>query len=135
MATWQEIGIDNFRTARILYDSPNPDYRSATSRFYYAAFAILTHELIQCNAAADFREGRATPGHSQLPGLIETHFTHFGSERTANLVWYVRNLYRDRIDADYSLLRVDRQSGTKSYRAAAKVFQYLGVSHERKSGA
>ena len=34
MATWQEIGIDNFRAAVALYDDPSPHYRSAVSRFY-----------------------------------------------------------------------------------------------------
>ena len=44
MATWQEIGIDNFRAAVALYDCGY--YRNATSRFYYAAF-MLTYELIR----------------------------------------------------------------------------------------
>ena len=48
MATWQEIGIDNFRAAVALYDGGY--YRNATSRFYYAAFSVLTSELIRRGA-------------------------------------------------------------------------------------
>jgi uncharacterized protein (UPF0332 family) len=130
LATWQDVGIDNFRAAVELYDGGH--YRSATSRFYYATFSVLTNELIQRRADPDFRDARETPGHAQLPVLVETYFTQFSQEKLTNFVGYVRSLYRDRLAADYSLLRVDRQSGTKSYRAAEKVFHYLGVSHERK---
>ncbi len=41
MATWQEIGIDNFRAAVTLYDGGFS--RSATRRLYDAAFSVLTH--------------------------------------------------------------------------------------------
>lgn len=107
-------------------------FRSSTSRFYYAAFSILTDELIHRNANPDFRQGRDTPGHLQLPNLIETYFTHFSPEKVANLIRYVRDLYRDRIAADYSLLRVDKQSAKASYRAAEKNFEYMGMNHERR---
>ena len=43
MATWQEIGQDNFRAGRELIEAKR--YRSSVSRFYYAAFSVLTHEL------------------------------------------------------------------------------------------
>ena len=132
MATWQEIGIDNFRAAMVLFDSPSPHYRSASSRFYYATFCVLTHELLQRGAGAEFRDQRATPGHAQLPRLVETYFTHLSRERLDNLVAYVATLYRDRIAADYSKQPVDRQSTTKTLRAAEKVFRYLEVKHERK---
>lgn len=79
MATWRDIAQDNFRAAVSLYDGGH--YRSATSRFYYAAFSLITGELIQRNARGDFTGGRGTPGHAQLPGLVETHFTHFSQAR------------------------------------------------------
>jgi len=41
-------------------------------------------------------------------------------------------VYRDRIGADYSLLRVDKQSAKETYRATEKVFRYLGVFHGEK---
>ena len=43
MATWREIGQDNFRAAVELYEIGW--YRSAVSRFYYAALAVVTDEL------------------------------------------------------------------------------------------
>ena len=125
MATWQEIGVDKFRAAVALYDGGF--YRNATSRFYYAAFAALTHELIGRGARPAFRDGRATPGHAQLPLLMTTYFIHMSERRRANLAILVRTLYLDRLDADYSLLRVDKQGCRDSYRTAAKIFGYLEV--------
>jgi len=126
MATWQEIGQDNFRAAVALYDGGY--YRNATSRFYYAAFSLLTYELIQRGARPAFRDNRATPGHTQLPRLVRTYFTHMSAGRLANLAALVTTLYLDRLDADYSLLRVDKQSCRDSYRTATKIFDYLEVS-------
>lgn len=127
MATWRDIGIDNFRTARALFDSPGPDYRSATSRFYYAAFSVLTHELVRRGAAPEFRNNRNTPSHAQLAGLAEDHFTHLSPARLNNLVSCIVRLYGDRIAADYSLLRVDKRGAHDSYTTAKKIFDYLEV--------
>ena len=128
MTTWQAIGIDNFRVAVSLYDTGQ--YRSAASRFYYSVFSILTHELILRKAAADFRNVRSTPGHSQLPRLLETYFTQLSPDRRKHLIGFVVGLYRDRLIADYSLSRVDKLSAKETYRAAEKIFRYLGVGHE-----
>lgn len=125
MATWQEIGIDNFRAARDLYDTGR--YRSATSRFYYAAFSVLTHELIRRGAGPDFRDGRATSGHAQLARLVETYFMHLSAERKNNLVSHITSLYGDRIAADYSLLRVDKRGARDSFTTTKKIFDYLEV--------
>jgi uncharacterized protein (UPF0332 family) len=118
MATWEEIGQDNFRAALDLYARAR--YRSATSRFYYAVFSVLTHELIFRHAAADFRDGRGAPGHAQLPTLIDTYFGHFGAAKKANINRYVVGLYRNRIVADYSLQRIDKQFASEAHRAAQK---------------
>lgn len=125
MATWQEIGIDSFRAAVALYDGGF--YRNATSRFYYASFSALTHELIQRGARPAFHDNRATPGHAQLPRLIRAYLTHMSDGRLDNLTALVTALYLDRLAADYSLIRVDRQSCRDSYLAAKKIFNYLGV--------
>lgn len=130
MANWREIGVDNFRAALVLFDSGH--YRSCTSRFYYAAFCILTHDLLGQGVGPDFRDGRETPGHAQLPRLVEVHFARFTPERRGNLVSYVVDLYRARIVADYSRQRVDRQAATKTFRATEKVFRYLEVNYERR---
>lgn len=62
MVTWQEIGLENFQTARALYQSQR--YRSSVSRAYYAAFSVLTHTL---NAhGVYFGEQQETPNHKGL---------------------------------------------------------------------
>ena len=114
MATWQEIGSDSFRVAVALYDGGYD--RNATSRFYYAAFSALTHELIRRGARPAFRDSRATPGHAQLALLVRTYFTHMSSVKLGKLSALVTALYLDRLNADYSLLRVDKQSCRGSYR-------------------
>jgi len=124
MVTWTDVAQDNFRAAVSLYDGGQ--YRSATSRFYYASFSLVTGELIQRNARGDFTGGRGTPGHAQLPALVETHFTQFSQARLGNFMRYLRNLYADRIAADYSLQQVDRQSARAAYTAAKKISDYLG---------
>ena len=123
MATWQEIGIDNFHAAVALYDGGY--YRNAASRFYYAAFSVLTHELIRRGARPAFRDNRATSGHAQLVVLIQTFFTHMSSVKRGKLSALVAALYLDRLNADYSLLHVDKQSCRSSYRTATKIFDYL----------
>ncbi len=125
MATWQTLGQENFRAAVFLYE--NGLYRSATSRFYYAVFSVVTHELLQRHAGSDFTGGRGTPGHAQLTHLVERYFTQFSEARLANFVHNVNILYAERIAADYSLQRVDRQSVRDTYAAAKKVMEYLEV--------
>jgi len=125
MATWQEIGESNFKAASELYSAGH--YRSCVSRFYYAAFIVLTNELIQRGAAADFRDNRATPGHAQLPRLVQTHFIHMSAARRNNLVSSLIALYADRIAADYSRQRVDKRSARTSFTTAKKIFDYLEV--------
>ena len=124
MATWKDIAQDNFRAAVSLYDGGY--YRNATSRFYYAVFSLVTGELIQRNARGGFAGRRGTPGHAQLSGLVETHFTQFSRARLDNFTRLLRNLYAARIAADYSLQRADRQSARDAYSAAKKLFDYLG---------
>ena len=126
MATWQEIGTDNFRAAVALYDGGY--YRNATSRFYYAAFSALTAELTQRGARPAFRDNRGTPGHAQISRLIRAYFTHMSSSRIDNLTALMSTLYLDRLEADYSLLRVDKKSCRGSYRTAIKIFDFLEVS-------
>ena len=124
MATWQEIGRSKFEAAVSLCDSGH--YRSVVSRFYYAAFSLITGGLIQRSAAADLTGGRGTPGHAQLPSLVETHFAQFSQARLDNFTRLLRSLYAARIASDYSLQRVDRQSARDAYTAAKKIFDYLG---------
>lgn len=130
MASWQQVGVDNYRDGLELLSRGGSSYRSAVSRFYYAVFALLTDELVRRGARREFMGNRDTPGHAQLPGLVEKHLTHLGNERLRHLIGYARSLYRNRIAADYSLLRLHKRAAIKILRATEKVFQYLGVDHE-----
>ena len=130
MASWQDVGVENFRTAVELVEGKR--YRSAVSRFYYAIFALLTFELLIRSARADFSHNRETPGHGQMSLLVDKYLTQFSDERRANLSTAVRALYRYRLQADYSLVRMDREITRESHRLADNVFRYLGVNHERK---
>lgn len=89
---------------------------------------MLTHELIRRGARPAFRDGRNTPGHTELPRLIRAYFMHMSARRLANLTALVAALYLDRLAADYSLIRVDRQSCRDSYQATEKIFNYLEVA-------
>ncbi len=122
--------MDNYHAGIVLLDKGGSCYRSAVSRFYYAVFSLLTEELVRRGARAEFAGNRDTPGHAQLPDLIDRYLTPLGTEKSQHLVIYVRSLYRNRIAADYSVLRIDKRSAIKILRATEKVFQYLGVSHE-----
>lgn len=123
MATWQEIGRENWQAARDLYDAKR--YRSCVSRCYYAVFSLLTYELAR--KGATFRPGRQTPAHAEVRELIEDHLTQFTEIRRANIATLTLRLYRLRLDADYTDKRVDRTLAGKTQADAAKVFGYFGV--------
>ena len=123
MATWQEIGIDNFQAAVALYDGGY--YRNATSRFYYAAFSLLTFELARTGVV--FRLGRQTPAHAELAELIVEHLAQFTEMRRVAIALVVLRLYRLRLDADYSQQRLDRRAAEKAKRDAERLFRYFGV--------
>ncbi len=125
MATWGDVAVDNYRTAVELFGAGGSRYRSSISRFYYAAFSLVTYELMRQNAP--FHAGRATPSHNELPGLIQIHLTQFSEKRRGNLAQTMSELYRDRLGADYSVLRVDKAAARELYRRATRVLTYFGV--------
>jgi uncharacterized protein (UPF0332 family) len=128
MATWRDVGIDNFRAAVSLYDMRSGRaYRSCVSRFYYAVFSILTDELIRRNATTAFANNRGTPGHRQMLELIDVYFTHQTEVRRENLARYVGQLYRYRIQADYLVDRIDKAAASDAYKAAERIFRWMGV--------
>lgn len=124
MANWQEIGKSNFRAANELYSAGH--YRSSVSRFYYAAFSLLTYELTR--KGVTFRAGRQTPAHAEVAELIVAHLTQFTETRRFALVRSTQRLYRLRLDADYFERRLDRQTAQTARREAEKVFRYFGVN-------
>lgn len=123
MANWQEIGESNFRAANELYSAGH--YRSSVSRFYYAAFSLLTYELTRKGVI--FRAGRQTPAHAQLPDYVTDNLTQFTEARRAAIGLTVFRLYRLRLDADYFDDRVDRTLARKAKGNAEKLFRYFGV--------
>ena len=54
VAKWQDVGVDNLRAAVELYDGSH--YRSATSRFYYAVFSVLTSPDVRARDYLDLME-------------------------------------------------------------------------------
>ena len=125
MATWQEIGIDNFRAGRELLDAKR--YRSSVSRFYYAAFSVLTHEL--SIAGADFGEDQETPSHKGLPKLLKLHL-RLPVKQKAEAIAITRRLYAARINADYQRWTTDENVTQDAMRDAAKLFRYLEINHD-----
>ncbi len=125
MATWREIGADNFRAGRELLDRKR--YRSCVSRFYYAVFSVLTDELVE--SGASFGDDQETPNHKALPKLIRLHLT-LPVRSKADVTATVRRLYAARISADYQHRTTDEAVARAMMRDAAKVFRYFGVEHD-----
>jgi uncharacterized protein (UPF0332 family) len=125
MATWQEIGIENYQAGRQLLDAGR--YRSSVSRFYYAAFSLLTHELSE--AGADFGDDQETPNHKGLPRLIRLHPT-LPAKQKADALAIIRRLYSARISADYQRRTTDESITRSIMRDTARLFQHFGVEHD-----
>jgi uncharacterized protein (UPF0332 family) len=125
MATWQEIGIDNFQAGRELLDGKR--YRSSVSRFYYAAFSILTHELTL--AGVKFGDDQETPSHKILPKLIRLHLP-LSVRQKADTISVVRRLYATRISADYQRRTTDELIARGILRDTAKLFRDFGVNYD-----
>jgi len=123
MATWQEIGQENFRAGRDLYGLKH--YRSSVSRLYYAAFSLLTFELAR--SGVTFRMNRQTPAHAELAELIVENLTQFSEARRTAIALTALRLYRNRLDADYFDRRLDRKAAERALRDAEKLFRYFGV--------
>jgi len=126
MATWRDIAQDNFRAAHGLYDLKR--YRSSVSRFYYAAFSLLTYELVR--AGVVFRLGRRTPAHAELAELITENLTQFTETRRTAIALLTLRLYRSRLDADYLDQHIDRRAAERAMRDVERLFRYFGADHE-----
>ena len=124
MATWQEIGTDSFRAGREALAGKR--CRSSVSRFYYAAFSLLTYELARTGVV--FRHGRQTPSHAEMTDLITAHFTQFTEARRRAIALLALRLYRLRLGADYTVQRIDRRTAERTMRDAAKIFRHFGVN-------
>lgn len=125
MATWHEIGQDNFRAGRELFDRKR--YRSCVSRFYYAAFSVLTHELIL--AGAGFGDQQETPNHKGLPKLVRLHLA-INDGPKSECISIIRRLYAARIVADYQRRTINENISRGVMRDAANLFRQFGVEHD-----
>ena len=125
MATWQEIGQDNFRAGRELYQRGR--YRSSVSRFYYSVFSSLTHELI--SAGVIFGEGHEAPTHKELPKLVNIHLS-LATAQKADSIAIIRRVYATRITADYQRRTIDEAITREVMRDTAKLFRYLKVEYD-----
>lgn len=119
MATWHEIGQQNYVAGRDLLNLQQ--YRSSVSRFYYAAFSLLTHELRE--AGVTFGSDQETPNHKGLPKLVKQHLpVAYRQECVAIL----RRLYAARIDADYHRRTTNEAVAEDARRDTASLLRYLG---------
>jgi hypothetical protein len=124
---WREIGIDNFRSGCQLVDSQRAEcYRSGVSRFYYAAFSVLTDALA---GTFDTASGQETPNHKGLPRLIRTGLPDLNGPNRAEVLRIVRRLYAARLDADYRRRTVDKRTAQDARRDVVALFEALGVKY------
>ena len=123
MATWQEIGQDNSRAGREMFEAGR--YRSSVSRFYYAAFSVLTYELLQTSFLP--KDERETPDHSHMAEWLKTYLTKYTLRQRIDMAAAIRRLYENRLAADYRLRTVDERTARDARRDAVLVFTYLEV--------
>lgn len=109
MVTWQEIGTDSFRAGHEALDGKR--YRSSVSRFYYAAFSLLTYELARNGVVFRHGRGRQTLSHVEMTELITLNLTQFSEARRSAIALLAVRLYRLRLEADYLDQRLDRRAG------------------------
>ncbi len=118
MATWREIGEQNYAAGRELLNSRQ--YRSSVSRFYYAAFSLLMHELSE--AGVTFGNNGETPSHQALPGLLKRYLPVAYRRQYLAIV---RRLYRARIEADYQRRTTDEATARNAQRDTTQLLRYL----------
>lgn len=106
-------------------------FRSCTSRAYYAAFSAVAFAL---RSYAPFDRGRETPPHSTIAALLERHLaSSFQPAALRLLKAMVRALYHERIIADYrSGWTIDADAALRSRRDAYAVCRTLGVTDARR---
>ena len=125
MATWQEIGLDSFYAAQILYEQQR--FRSSVSRSYYAAFSIVTHQLIQ--AGVGFGGQQETPNHQAVPKLMKQSLA-LPNRQMVSSIAIIRRLYAARIAADYQRRTTDEMTAREAIRDSVVLFRYLEVDYE-----
>ena len=118
---WIEIGRNNLEAAkRMMTIEP----RTATSRAYYAAHAVLAHVLV--NAGYVCPPGRQTPPHAAQSRLIERHLGKLGRRGIREARATLTRLHSRRIDADYRRnVTIDQAVSRQAVRDAASLMTLL----------
>jgi hypothetical protein len=130
MPSWIDIARSNYEAAETLarLGAAAPGlYRAAVNRYYYAGFHLITSELYRMGVASSFYLTRPTPGHKELPQLIETYFLHLSARKRQNLASAILRLYRRREAADYTNVEIDGQFAREVRRFLHQVFVESGV--------
>lgn len=126
MATWQELGEEHLRAAKVLKDKRM--LRGAINRAYYAAYAVATHTLNESGATVNIGE-RQNPSHAQIAQLVRHNLDprRFTDQDRQNLSRRVRQLQRFRVMADYDPSSyIDSGIATDCVRDAVYVSDRLG---------
>jgi uncharacterized protein (UPF0332 family) len=118
--SWRDIADDNFASASQLKASEN--WRSCISRAYYAAFSVVTQELIIRGLTPRVEYG--TWAHQSLPMMLQAHLNSSSETAAANLASALERLYRLRLIADYRPeLRVGRREAFVATGLMSQVFR------------
>jgi hypothetical protein len=130
MQDWQELGIDSLRAAKALLKADKAELsRSIASRAYYAAYSVVTAEIVKRSSKMHFRNGWQNPAHSDLPRYVRQFLGHLPRHTQRNINTNLRVLWYLRVDADYRpRASVDTQAALSSCRVASAVFHDLEVS-------
>ena len=100
-------------------------WRSSASRSYFAVFAALTASL---EGDASFPAGRQAPTHATLPHLIANYLSQLQVVHRRRMMSDVRELYENRISADYRMSRtVTRGTALRSLLLAERVISALEI--------
>lgn len=128
LMSWQDIGVENFHAGCSLVS--DNQYHSAVSRFYYAAFSVLTHALEGKFATED---GQETPSHKGLRKLIKNELNTVSILARREIATLMGRLYAARIDADYRHRTTDRLTAQDARRDVTVLFEALGVKYAKPS--
>lgn len=97
------------------------NFRSAVARAYFAAFAFVTHRLVQGGAA--FPGGWDAPAHRKIRPLIESMSNMNPGARVALSQMFGR-LHILRINADYKpSIRVEAREAREALAIMRKIFE------------
>lgn len=128
MATWTELSVDSFESAKTLLERKR--MRSSVSRAYYAAYSAITFELARTRGVT-FAHGRNNPSHEQLPALIRHNLNRrrFPDPARRDLNKALRRLRFARVEADYvPSAHCDASVARNCLRDALFVLERMGMA-------